>query len=118
MPSWAMDEQGQGDVETGFTENIPMAASTNRPSSARSGLTWAAGGDDDDFETAPSSGKETNGMSAKEEEQKQYMDAFFRDVDSIKADIGHITTVTKRIGDIHDESMLAVSESREKELSQ
>jgi t-SNARE complex subunit (syntaxin) len=116
MPSWAMDEQGQGDVETGFTENIPIAASNNRPSSARSGLTWAAG---DDFETAPSSGNETNGnMNVKEEEQKQYMDAFFRDVDSIKADIGHITTVTKRIGDIHDESMLAVSESREKELSQ
>ncbi len=46
------------------------------------------------------------------------MDAFFRDVDAVKADIAHITSVTKRIGDIHEETLLSVSESREKELSQ
>jgi t-SNARE complex subunit (syntaxin) len=114
LPSWAMNDEGQGDVETGFTENIPVAVATPiSTGNSNSKSTWATN-NPEDFDFQPTSAEE----NVKEGEQKQYMDAFFRDVDSIKTDIEHITNVTKRIGDIHEESMLSVSENREKELSQ
>jgi|EP00979_Chaetoceros_neogracilis_P015993 t-SNARE complex subunit (syntaxin) len=108
VPSWAVD--GGGDVETGFTENVPSP--TNVLSSSAPPLSaWAS--DSDDFDFTPTSTED----DVKEVEQQSYMDRFFKDVDGIKDTIADIENATRRIGEINEETMLSTSEAKEKELS-
>lgn len=109
LPSWAVDDQG--DVETGFTENVssPLPSSTsNVPSTAA----WAS--ESDDFDFKPTTVEE----DIKEAEKQGYMDSFFRDVESIKTSIDSIQKATRRIGEINEETILSTSESKEKQLSE
>jgi t-SNARE complex subunit, syntaxin len=109
LPSWAVDDQG--DVETGFTENVssPLPSSiSNVPSAAA----WASESDDFDFKTP------TVEEDIKEAEKQGYMDSFFRDVESIKSSIDSIQKATRRIGEINEETILSTSESKEKQLSE
>lgn len=97
VPAWARDHNATDDIEMGY-----VSKSTKKSS--------------DDFDWQVESEEEP--ASSKEKEDKSAMDAFFRDVDSIKKDIEMIEKVTKRIAEINEESVLSVSEAREKELSQ
>lgn len=115
LPSWAVDDQG--DVETGFTENVssPLPSSTSAThgsSNVPSAAAWAS--ESDDFDFKPKTVEE----DIKEAENQGYMDSFFRDVESIKASIDSIQKATKRIGEINEETILSTSESKEKQLSQ
>lgn len=116
LPSWAMDEGGEGDVETGFTENVPVASPVDPSSTAKSNAVGSWANDPDDFDFQPSP-KENSQQNVKAAQQKQHMDSFFQDVDTIKANIQQIEQATRRIGDMQDESMLTVSEQREQQLS-
>lgn len=109
IPSWAV-EDGNNEVETGFTENIQSAPSTDKSAIS----SWAMTDSADDF-PAPALTEEEN---AKATVAKNYMDSFFRDMDSIKADIEEIERVTHRIGEINEESMMSTSEAKENALSQ
>mmetsp|Transcript_46718 Transcript_46718/g.141551 ORF Transcript_46718/g.141551 Transcript_46718/m.141551 type:complete len:268 (-) Transcript_46718:195-998(-) len=45
------------------------------------------------------------------------METFFRDVESIKADIESVSKATKRIGEINEEAVLATTDAKEAQLS-
>ena len=127
MPSWAVDD-GDNDVETGFTENIPSAPSAGK--GAGTGISsWAGVGsksneDFDDFKS-PSADVGSDGgppelneeQNAKETAAQGIMDSFFRDITSIKDDIGEVENVTRRIGEINEESNMSTSEKKEQTLS-
>lgn len=49
--------------------------------------------------------------------QPKYMESFFRDVDSIKADIDAVKEAARRIGEINEDAILATTTDRENELS-
>jgi t-SNARE complex subunit (syntaxin) len=97
VPAWARDHDrdATNDIEMGY-----ISKSTKK--------------NPDDFDWQEEEPEEEPASSS----DKGAMDAFFRDVDSIKEDIEVIEKVTKRIGEINEESVLSVSEAREKELSQ
>lgn len=97
IPGWARDHGGAAtaDIEMGYMNKSKTTTS-----------------DDFDWQQEPTV------SSTNDKENKSAMDAFFRDVDTIKADIEMIEKVTKRIGEINEETVLSVSEAREKELSQ
>ena len=97
VPAWARDHDRDAtdDIEMGY-----ISKSTKKTP--------------DDFDWQEEEPKEEAASSS----DKGAMDAFFRDVDSIKEDIEMIEKVTKRIAEINEESVLSVSEAREKELSQ
>uniref|UniRef100_A0A7S3Q439 t-SNARE coiled-coil homology domain-containing protein n=1 Tax=Chaetoceros debilis TaxID=122233 RepID=A0A7S3Q439_9STRA len=125
MPSWAVDD-GDNDVETGFTENIPSAPSAG--AGAGTGISsWAVGKSNDDFNDfkSPSADVGADGgppelneeQNAKETAAQGIMDSFFRDITSIKDDIGEIENVTRRIGEINEESNMSTSEKKEQTLS-
>lgn len=115
LPSWAVDESN-GDVETGFTENVPASnnaapANIQPPGPGIEMPAWTSNSDDFDFQ-AP-----TTEQNVKEAEQQSYMDAFFRDVQTIKDSIAQIENATKRIGEINETTVLSTSEREENELS-
>jgi len=121
-PSWAMDENGQGDVETGFTENIPVAESSASSGAHGNGhsngveaasSSWANDPDDFQLTETPFSSEDNVTKAA----QKQHMDAFFDDVSKVQDAIAHIVSTTRRIGEIQEESMLSTSEQKEQVLS-
>jgi t-SNARE complex subunit (syntaxin) len=113
MPSWAVsgDGGGGGDIELGFTENVPSPANTQTNASAPTPSLWSS--DSDDFDFKATSAEE----NVKEVEQQGYMETFFQDVEGIKDTIAGIETATRRIGEINQESMFTTSESKERELS-
>jgi hypothetical protein len=49
--------------------------------------------------------------------QAKYMQAFFRDVDSIKADIDAVKVATQTIHQINEEAQMATTSEKENELS-
>jgi len=127
MPSWAVDD-GDNDVETGFTENIPSAPSAGAGAGAGTGISsWVVGKSNDDFNDfkSPSADVGADGgppelneeQNAKETAAQGIMDSFFRDITSIKDDIGEIENVTRRIGEINEESNMSTSEKKEQTLS-
>jgi len=107
MPSWAMDDNDMTttDEESGLADNSRNDTSTS--------WNMTSGDTSDDFDFAPTSTED----DMKEEEQQTIMDEFFQYVDSIKADIEEIERVTKRIGEINEETNFSTSEAREKELA-
>mmetsp|Transcript_2276 Transcript_2276/g.2630 ORF Transcript_2276/g.2630 Transcript_2276/m.2630 type:complete len:242 (+) Transcript_2276:33-758(+) len=110
IPSWAVEEDGSLGIETGFAENIQSPHSNEKSTISSCVMTDSA----DDFPTI----ELTRKKDAKAFVIKKYMTGFFRDVDTIKVEIEEIERVTRRIGEINDESMLAVSEAKEDALSQ
>uniref|UniRef100_A0A7R9WLG1 t-SNARE coiled-coil homology domain-containing protein n=1 Tax=Pseudictyota dubia TaxID=2749911 RepID=A0A7R9WLG1_9STRA len=49
--------------------------------------------------------------------QPKHMETFFRDVESIKADIEAVSKATKRIGEINEDAVLATTDAKEAQLS-
>jgi predicted kinase len=58
-------------------------------------------------------------MQQQQQQQKkpQYMEDFFREVDSIKADIDAVSVAAKEIAKINEQSMRATTTSEENKLS-
>jgi len=82
---------------------------------------WAAD-DSDEFENeGPSDGKNKNGgdveMGDMQPSQPKHMEHFFREVESIKADIDSVKRATKSIGDINEAALQATTTDEENELS-
>jgi t-SNARE complex subunit (syntaxin) len=115
-PYWAL-ETGNSDVEAqasggGEAQNNIIPGKNQTPFDD----------DEEDFEWAKSNdtsviGASDDGPSAKEALQKQYMDAFFQDVEGIKSSIEQISNATKRMGEINEKAILATSDAQENELS-
>ena len=74
---------------------------------------WAMEDSDDDDD--PNS--EGGGDVEMQQQKPQYMEDFFREVDSIKADIDAVAQATKDIAKINEQSMRATTTSEENKLS-
>jgi t-SNARE complex subunit (syntaxin) len=121
VPSWAM-EDGGGGTSGGFGGGDIEMQPTNghgsgsAPASQFSNPFGGGGADDfDDFESAPELADEQQNLNAAN--QTVIMDNFFKDVDSINADIDAVTTATKRISDIDEKAKLTTHEAEENKLS-
>jgi hypothetical protein len=79
---------------------------------------WAAGDSDeeDDVPNPESSGGDVE-MQQQQRKKPQYMEDFFREVDSIKADIDAVSVAAKEIAKINEQSMRATTTSEENKLS-
>ena len=71
--------------------------------------------DSDDEESA--SGKGNGGGDIEMQSKPQYMEDFFREVDTIKSDIDAVSKAAKEIGKINEQSMRATTTSEEQKLS-
>lgn len=77
---------------------------------------WAA--DDAESVQQPASGDDfIDESEAAGPAQPKHMETFFRDVESIKADIESVSKATKRIGEINEEAVLATTDAKEAQLS-
>ena len=80
---------------------------------------WAA--EDVDVESGEKNGDDGDNFGnesvADSPAQPKHMDSFFREVESIKADIEGVRQATKRIGEINEEAVLATSDAKEHQLS-
>lgn len=107
-PSWAVNTGGDNDIETGTSaaSNQTLPQEPNSPT--------------EDFEWASPTDGSGNGVSATGEAaelHQKYMDAFFKDIESIRSDIDAIVKASKRIGEMNDRAVLSVSDVEESELS-
>ena len=73
---------------------------------------WAMEDSDDEDVPNPESGDIEN-----QQQKPQYMEDFFREVDSIKADIDAVAQASKEIAKINEQSMRATTSSEENKLS-
>jgi hypothetical protein len=73
--------------------------------------------DDEDDVPNPTSSSEKGGDVEMGQMQPKFMDNFFREVDSIKADIDSVGLATKTIGDINEKSLQATTTEEENDLS-
>ena len=71
--------------------------------------------EDSDDDDDPNS--EGGGDVEMQQQKPQYMEDFFREVDSIKADIDAVAQATKDIAKINEQSMRATTTSEENKLS-
>lgn len=115
-PAWALDSGGDNDIEEGHN-----ATSTTQPLASENYSSRNVNDDDDDDfgwanETADGNNI-TNSGNEQEALQQQYMNAFYKDIEKIRADIEAIERTTKRIGDMNDKAVLSVSDSEEADLS-
>jgi hypothetical protein len=74
---------------------------------------WATEDSDEEDVLNPESG----GDIEMQQQKPQYMDDFFREVDSIKADIDAVGQASKDIAKINEQSMRATTTSEENKLS-
>jgi hypothetical protein len=74
---------------------------------------WAM--EDSDEEDVPN--PESGGDIEMQQQKPQYMEDFFREVDSIKADIDAVAQASKDIAKINEQSMRATTTSEENKLS-
>jgi len=111
--SWAADGDGGGDIE--------MASSAKKNANAPASVPvwdYADNSDDDDSDDDDSDFTPTSAEdNVKEVEQQGYMESFFQDVEGIKDNIANIENAAQRIGEINQESMFAIRETKERELS-
>jgi len=103
IPSWAIDN---GDVEVGVSTPPVHSPQSANPF-----------GDDDDGEDFAWANSDENDENINGSEEKNYMDGFFKDIESIREDIESIVAATKRIAEMNDEAIVSISEVRENELS-
>lgn len=75
---------------------------------------WAM---DDDSDDDDADGDEGDLEQGQKQQQQKYMEDFFREVDSIKADIDAITKASKDISTINEQSMRATTTAEEQKLS-
>jgi len=108
-PAWAVDAGDEADIEGGVPSTQPLSPGNN-PSSGMDD-------DNDDAEDFEWAAGETSNIGKDEALQKQYMDAFFKDIESIRADIDAIVDATKRIGEMNDRAVMSVSDTEEEGLS-
>merc|ERR1719330_1006912 len=115
VPSWAQEPGGDNDIEEGFnaTSTTQPLAPQNNPFDNESvdeadDFGWASETDDNNV---------TNSGNEQDILQQQYMDAFYKDIEKIRADIEAIEETTKRIGDMNDKAVSVVSDREEAELS-
>jgi hypothetical protein len=77
--------------------------------------------DDSDDENVPKPSKNGGDIEMQEKRKKdnhnQYMENFFREVDSIKADIDAVSQASKDIAKINEQSMRATTTAEEQTLS-
>ena len=73
---------------------------------------WAMEDSDDEDVPNPESGDIEN-----QQKKPHYMEDFFREVDSIKADIDAVAQASKEIAKINEQSMRATTSSEENKLS-
>jgi hypothetical protein len=81
---------------------------------------WAmedSDGSDDDVPKPSKNGGDIEMQNQEKDEHKQYMENFFREVDSIKADIDAVAQASKDIAKINEQSMRATTTSEEQKLS-
>jgi len=106
-PSWATGNGGgEPDIEVGGNTSQPLAPGNNPHMD-----------DADDFDWATGETSNAGNVGQEEVIQQQYMDAFFKDIENIRADVKAIEVATKRIGEMNDLAVNTVSESEEDELS-
>jgi len=109
-PSWAAGNgDDEPDIEVGGTATQPLA-----PGNSPLG---DVDDDADDFDWATGDTSNAGDVGQDEVLQQQYMDAFFKDIENIRADVKAIEEATKRIGEMNDLAVNTVSESEEDELS-
>jgi t-SNARE complex subunit (syntaxin) len=72
---------------------------------------------DDDVPKPSKNGGDIEMQNQEKDEHKQYMEDFFREVDSIKADIDAVAQASKDIAKINEQSMRATTTSEEQKLS-
>lgn len=81
---------------------------------------WAVEDSDDSDDDVPKQSKNGGDIemqNQEKDEHKQYMENFFREVDSIKADIDAVAQASKDIAKINEQSMRATTTSEEQKLS-
>lgn len=84
---------------------------------------WAAGDDDDDDNMDTAAGQQSGGGDlemgdvSSSVKQPKHMEHFFREVDTIKADIEAVKKATTMIRDLNDQAMQATTTEEENELS-
>jgi hypothetical protein len=78
---------------------------------------WAQDDSDDEDVPNPTGNSEKGGDVEMGQMQPKFMDNFFREVDSIKADIDAVGTATKSIGEINEKSLQATTTEEENDLS-
>lgn len=113
-PYWAL-ESGNSDVENqqtgnGTTNGIPGKDQNPFDDDEEEDFAWANPDKDNN-------GPANDGENTKEMMQKQYMDAFFNDVEGIKSSIESISTATRRVGEINEKAILATTDAQETDLS-
>mgnify|MGYP001176961801 CR=1 FL=1 len=75
------------------------------------------GGDSDEEDDIPNLESSGGDVEMQEQSKPQYMEEFFREVDSIKADIDAVSVAAKDIAKINEQSMRATTTSEENKLS-
>jgi t-SNARE complex subunit (syntaxin) len=128
-PSWAVDSSSN-DIETGNNNNnnwsshntankrdsnpfVDLSGNTPPKQKPNKKQDWHDLHDNtDSFQDFTNTSE-----NQKQIESQTYMDAFFRDVQSIQSSIQEINHATKRIGEINEETILTTSEAKEKSLS-
>lgn len=79
---------------------------------------WALDDSDDDQDDVPNPTRNGGGdIEMQEQNKPEYMDHFFREVDTIKADIDAVSQAAKDIAKINEESMRATTTQEEQKLS-
>ena len=80
---------------------------------------WAVEDDDDDGGDVPNPVAEKGGdiEMQKQNQQNKHMESFFREIDSLKADIEAVSKATKQIGKINEQALHATTTQEENELS-
>lgn len=78
---------------------------------------WALDGSDDEDDNLPKDGASGDVEMQKTAQAPDYMEDFFRHVDSIKADIDAVTKASKDIAKINEQSMQATTTAEENKLS-
>jgi hypothetical protein len=77
---------------------------------------WALG-DSDEEDNVPNPESSGGDLEMQQPNKPQYMEDFFREVDSIKADIDAVSVAAKDIAKINEQSMRATTTSEENKLS-
>jgi hypothetical protein len=71
---------------------------------------------DEEADTIPQPG-DVEMQQSQKHQQPDYMDNFFREVDSIKADIDAVGLASKQISQIHEQALSATTTEEEENLS-
>ncbi|KAG7355760.1 syntaxin [Nitzschia inconspicua] len=78
---------------------------------------WAMEDSDDSDDDVPKPSKNGGDIEMQETKNNHYMENFFREVDSIKADIDAVSQASKEIAKIDEQSMRATTTAEEQKLS-